>query len=54
MDKSEEHIKKIQTFLEDVIDEKNGNEEIVLHEAVEALANMSQDNTLELIKKYED
>ena len=40
--------------MEDVIDEKNGHEEIVVHEAVEALGNMSQEKTLELLKKYED
>ena len=54
MDKSEDHINKIQTFLEHVIDEKNGYEEIVLHEAVEALGNLSNKNTLKLIEKYED
>ena len=41
MDRSKEHVDKIQAFLEDVIDEKNGYEEIVVHEAVEALGNMN-------------
>jgi uncharacterized protein YlzI (FlbEa/FlbD family) len=41
MDKTPEHISKIQEFLETVIDEKNGYKEIVVHEAVEALGNMS-------------
>ena len=54
MDRSEEHIAKIQEFLEHVIDEKNGYAEIVVHEAVEGLGNMSQEKTLDLLKKYED
>mmetsp|Transcript_4427 Transcript_4427/g.7537 ORF Transcript_4427/g.7537 Transcript_4427/m.7537 type:complete len:112 (+) Transcript_4427:25-360(+) len=43
MNKSEEHVKRIQQFLEHVVDEKSGYPEIVVHEAVEALGNLSQD-----------
>jgi hypothetical protein len=46
MNKSEEHVQEIQKFLEHVIDEKNGYEEIVVHEAVEAMGNLSHENTL--------
>jgi len=41
MDRTQEHVEKIQAFLEYVVDEKNGFEEIVVHEAVEALGNMN-------------
>jgi len=41
MDKSPEHVKKIQEFLEKIVDPKNGYEEIVVHEAAESLGNMS-------------
>jgi len=49
MNRSEEHNKVIQPFLEFIIDEKNGYPEIVVHEAVEALGNLSQDRTEELL-----
>ena len=52
MDKTPEHISKIQEFLETVIDEKNGYKEIVVHEAVEALGNMSQEKSKQLLDKY--
>jgi hypothetical protein len=42
MNRTPAHIEKIQVFLEEVIDEKNGHEEIVVHEAVEALGNLNQ------------
>ena len=54
MNRSEDHVKKIQTFLEYVIDDKNNFEEIVVHEAVEAMGNLAEQNTLDLIKKFED
>ena len=54
MDKSQDHIDKIQPFLEHVIDEKNDYQEIVVHEAVEAMGNLNHQNTLSLLKKYED
>ena len=38
--------------METVIDEKNGFKEIVVHEAVEALGNMSQEKSKELLNKY--
>ena len=47
-----ELISKIQEFLETVIDEKNGYKEIVVHEAVEALGNMSQEKSKQLLDKY--
>lgn len=37
-----------------MIDEKNGYAEIVVHEAVEAMGNMNQENTLQLLVRYED
>ena len=41
MNRSDEHIKIIHKFLEEVIDEKNEYREIIVHEAVEALGNMN-------------
>jgi deoxyhypusine monooxygenase len=52
MNKSVEHVDKIQKFLEKVIDEDHSK--IILHEAVEALGNMNDDNTLKLLKKFEN
>ena len=52
MDKSPAHVEKIQAFLEKLIDEDHPK--IVLHEAVEALGNLNQENTLRLLKKFED
>jgi hypothetical protein len=37
-----------------VIDEKNNYEEIIVHEAVEAMGNLNQENSLQLLKRYED
>lgn len=54
MDKSPAHVQKIQAFLETVIAEGAGYEDIVVHEAVEALGNLSQDETLKLIQRFED
>jgi hypothetical protein len=54
MNKTPEHVAKIQEFLEYVIDEKNGYPEIIVHEAVEAMGNMNQENSLMLLKRYED
>ena len=54
MNKTDEHVKRIQTFLEYVIDDKNNYEEIVVHEAVEAMGNLAEENTLSLIQKYEN
>ena len=45
MNRSEAHIGKIQEFLEHVIDEENNYPDIVVHEAVEALGNLSQEHT---------
>ena len=42
----------IQEFLETVIDENNGYKEIVVHEAVEALGNLSQEKSVQLLEKY--
>lgn len=53
MNKTEEHVQKIQEFLEHVIDEKNGYPEIIVHEAVEAIGNMGQEGSLELMKRFE-
>ncbi|CDW84373.1 deoxyhypusine hydroxylase [Stylonychia lemnae] len=52
MDKSPEHIEKIQNFLEKVLDEDHPK--IVLHEAVEALGNINSENTLKLLKRFEN
>lgn len=54
MNKTPQHVEKIQAFLEEVIDEKNKYEDIVVHEAVEALGNLSQEQTLKLIERYQD
>lgn len=37
-----------------MIDEKNGYQEIVVHEAVEAMGNLNQENSISLLKRYED
>jgi len=54
MNKTEAHVAKIQQFLEMVIEEKNGYQDIVVHEAVEALGNLSNEVTLDLIKRFDD
>jgi deoxyhypusine monooxygenase len=43
MNKTPEHVNRIQPFLEHVIDEANGYEDIVVHEAFEALGNMNKE-----------
>jgi hypothetical protein len=51
MDKTPEHVAKITEFLEFLI---NGEyPQIVIHEAVEALANMNNYDSLKLLKKFE-
>ena len=52
MNKGEEHTYKIQKFLEEILEEDHSK--IVHHEAVEALGNLDQDNTLKLMKRYEN
>lgn len=52
MNKSAEHTDKIQKFLEKLISEDHSK--IILHEAVEALGNMDDENTLKLLKKFEN
>lgn len=49
MNRSEEHIKRMQPFLEQVVDPASGLPEIVVHEAVEALGNLSHENTEKLM-----
>ena len=50
MDNSEEHVNKIQTFLESVVEGDYAH--IIVHEAVEALGNLNNANTLILLEKY--
>lgn len=50
MDKSPEHIKKIQIFFEDIL--ARDLPAIVHHEAVEALGNISYDNTYKLLERF--
>ena len=52
MDKTPEHIEKIQAFLERVVE--SGDAQIVVHEAVEALGNLNSENTVRLIERYKD
>ena len=52
MDNSPDHIAKIVPFLEMVIDADYP--QIVIHEAVEALANMKNYDSIGLLKKFED
>ena len=40
--------------MEIVIDEKSNNEDIVVHEAVEALGNLSQEHTITLLDRFKD
>jgi hypothetical protein len=51
MDNSPAHVAKIVQFLEMIID--GDHPQIVIHEAVEALANMSNYDSLGLLKKFE-
>ena len=50
MDNSAEHIKKIQAFLETIVEGEYP--QIVIHEAVEALGNLDDANTIALLEKY--
>ena len=50
MDCTDEHVAKIQTFLENIVE--GDYAQIIVHEAVEALGNMSDDNTIKLLEKY--
>ena len=50
MDKSPEHIAKIQAFLETVVE--GDFPQIVIHEAVEALGNLDDGNTVVLLERY--
>ena len=54
MNKGEEQTKLIQQYLEKLVEDDNKQTKIVLHEAVEALGNLNQDNTLKLLKKFEN
>ena len=49
MNRSEEHVKRMQPFLEQVVNPESGYPEIVVHEAVEALGNISHENTEKLL-----
>jgi len=50
MDNSPEHVAKIQAFLEQVL--VSGSAQIIVHEAVEALGNLNDENTTRLIEQY--
>lgn len=52
MDKSPEHIERIHSFFESILDKDY--KKIVLHEAVEALGNLSNEKTLQLVEKFSD
>ena len=52
MDNTEEHIQKIQEFLEKIVE--GDYAQIIVHEAVEALGNMNDSNTLRLLEQYRD
>lgn len=52
MDKSPAHVEKIEKFLQRILDEDHPK--IVLHEAVEALGNINSENTLLLLKRFEN
>ena len=55
MNKTEEHSAKIHAFLEQVLEANDPpHTKIVLHEAVEALGNLSHENTLKLLKRFEN
>lgn len=51
MNHTKEHVQRITEFLEMVI--QNDYPQIVIHEAVEALGNMNNYDTLALLKKFE-
>jgi len=50
MNKTEEHIKKIEAFFEDIL--TKDYPPIVHHEAVEALGNISHENTFKLLERF--
>ena len=50
MNRSEEHNARMFPFLKEVIDPKNNYTEIVIHEAVEALGNLNEQNTFDLLE----
>ena len=50
MDKSPEHVTKIQAFLEQIVE--GDFAQIIVHEAVEALGNLDDANTLVLLERY--
>lgn len=50
MDNSPEHVAKIQTFLEGIVEGQYP--QIVVHEAVEALGNLNDENSVRLIEQY--
>jgi deoxyhypusine monooxygenase len=52
MNTSPDHAAKIQPFLEKILSEDHPK--IVLHEAVEALGNLSMENTLKLLERFKD
>jgi deoxyhypusine monooxygenase len=54
MNSSPEVTEAIQAFLEEVVSEglENKHAKIVVHEAVEALGNLCQDGSFDLLKKY--
>jgi len=52
MNTSPEHAAKIQPFLEKILSEDHSK--IVLHEAVEALGNLSMENSLKLLERFKD
>ena len=52
MDNSPEHVAKIQAFLEQIVE--GDYPQIVVHEAVEALGNMGEENTVRLLERYRD
>ena len=52
MDRSPTHIDIIQEFLAQVVKDDAKHQDIVVHEAVEALGNMNKKHTIGLLKKY--
>ena len=52
MNKSPQHLEKIQTFLEYVMNNSDKYQEVVLHEAAEGLGNLSQESTLALMERF--
>ena len=50
MNRSPEHVNKIQAFLEQIVE--GDFAQIIVHEAVEALGNLDDANTVALLEKY--